>query len=75
MTDARTLLLDLLTVIPDGAKAAAMFAEHGVLELPILHTVGMPKGYQSRQAIQEFYGFADTALYRISVSSQRTLSC
>ena len=42
MSDAKTLLLELLAVIPDGAKCADLFAEDGVLELPFLHAVGLP---------------------------------
>ena len=42
MTDTKILLLDLLAVIPDGDKSAALFAEDGVLELPFLHAVGIP---------------------------------
>jgi hypothetical protein len=30
MTDAKTLLLELLAVIPDGGKSADLFAEDGV---------------------------------------------
>ena len=51
MLDAKTLLLDLLAVIPDGEKSATLFAEDGVLELPILHAVGIPTRYQGRAAI------------------------
>jgi hypothetical protein len=29
MTDAKTLLLNLLAVVPDGEKAVAFFAEDG----------------------------------------------
>lgn len=43
MTDAKTLLLNLLAVIPDGEKAVAFFAEDGVLELPFLHAIGIPR--------------------------------
>ena len=39
MTNAKTLLLDLLAVIPDGEKAAAFFAEDGVFEIPFLHAI------------------------------------
>jgi uncharacterized protein len=49
MTDAKTLLLDLLAVIPDGDKSAAFFAEDGVLELPFL-----PTRHQGHAAIKEF---------------------
>ncbi len=55
MTDAKTLLLDLLSVIPSGDKVAPLFAEDGVLELPFLHSVGIPTRYQGRSKIKDFY--------------------
>jgi uncharacterized protein len=42
MTNAKTLLLDLLAVIPDGERAATFFAEDGVFEIPFLHAIGIP---------------------------------
>lgn len=36
MTDAKTLLLSVLSAIPDGEKVAGLFAEDGVVELPFL---------------------------------------
>ena len=54
MTDAKTLLLELLAVIPNGDKVAPLFAEDGVVELPFLHAVGMPTRYQGRTQIKEF---------------------
>jgi hypothetical protein len=35
MTDAKTLLLSVLSAIPDGEKIAGLFAEDGVVDLPI----------------------------------------
>ncbi len=55
MTDAKTLLLELLAVIPNGDKVAALFAEEGVVELPFLHAVGMPARHQGRARIKDFY--------------------
>src|SRR6266851_4278729 len=55
MTDAKTLLLELLAVIPNGDKVAALFAEDGVVELPFLHAVGMPARHQGRARIKDFY--------------------
>jgi hypothetical protein len=55
MTDAKTLLLELLAVIPNGDKVAPLFAEDGVVELPFLHAVGMPTRYQGRTKIKDFY--------------------
>jgi uncharacterized protein len=63
MTDARTLLLDLLAVIPDGGKSADLFAEDGVLELPFLHAVGIPTRHVGRTAIKDFYNFVGAKLY------------
>ena len=55
MNDAKTLLLDLLSVIPNGAKVAQFFAEDGVVELPFLHSLGMPTRYQGRAQIKALY--------------------
>ena len=55
MSDARTLLLELLAVIPDGEKVASLFAEDGVVELPFLHSLGMPTRHQGRANIRDFY--------------------
>jgi len=63
MTDARTLLFDLLAVAPDGKKCAALFAEDGVLELPFLHSLGIPTRHQGREAIANFYDFVGGVLY------------
>jgi ketosteroid isomerase-like protein len=63
MNEAKKLLLELLAVIPDGTKAAALFAEDGVLELPFLHTVGVPPRHQGREAIKQFYDFVGTTLF------------
>ena len=64
MTDAKTLLLELLAVIPDDDKCAALFAEDGVLELPFLYAVGIPTRHVGRTAIKGFYNFAGGKLYR-----------
>jgi hypothetical protein len=48
MTTAKTLLLDLLAVIPDGERSATFFAEDGVVELPFLHAIGIPTRYQGQ---------------------------
>ena len=63
MTDAKTLLLELLAVIPDGARSAALFAEDGVLEFPFLHALGIPTRYQGREAIGQFYDFVGGTLF------------
>jgi hypothetical protein len=63
MTDAKTLLLDLLAATPDGKKCAELFAEDGVLELPFLHSLGIPSRHQGREAIAKFYDFVGSTLY------------
>ena len=63
MTDAKTLLLDHLAVVPDGKKCAELFAEDGVLELPFLHSLGIPTRHQGREAIANLYDFVGGTLY------------
>src|ERR1700730_16812300 len=53
MTDAKTLLLEFLAAVTAGQNAAALFAEDGALELPFLHSVGIPWRHRGRQAISE----------------------
>jgi uncharacterized protein len=55
MSDAKTLLLELLAVIPNGDRVAALFADDGVAELPFLHALGMPTRHQGRTRIRDFY--------------------
>ena len=55
MDDAKTLLLEVLAVIPDGEKVASLFAEDGVVELPFLHSADMPTRHQGRAQIRDFY--------------------
>jgi uncharacterized protein len=54
MTDAKTLLLSVLSAIPDGEKVAGLFAEDGMVELPFLHAIGIQSRYQGRTQIKEF---------------------
>jgi hypothetical protein len=42
MKDAKTLLLEFLAAVTRGQNAAALFAEDGALELPFLHSLGIP---------------------------------
>jgi hypothetical protein len=63
MTTAKTLLFDLLAVIPDGKRSATFFAEDGVVELPFLHAIGIPTRYQGHIAIREFFNFVGGTLY------------
>jgi len=53
MKDAKTLLLEFLAAVTHGQDAAALFAEDGALELPFLHSVGIPWRHRGRQAIRE----------------------
>ena len=53
MKDAKTLLLEFLAAVTRGQNAAALFAEDGAVELPFLHSVGIPWRHQGRQAISE----------------------
>jgi ketosteroid isomerase-like protein len=53
MKDAKTLLLEFLAAVTHGHDAAALFAEDGALELPFLHSLGIPWRHRGRQAIRE----------------------
>src|SRR6201998_552006 len=53
MKDAKTLLLEFLAAVTHGQDAAALFAEDGALELPFLHSLGIPWRHRGRQAIRE----------------------
>jgi len=50
MTDAETLLLELLEVIPNGDKVAPLFAEDGALELPF-HVEAAPTAHERQCAV------------------------
>lgn len=63
MASAKTLMLDLLAAVPDGKRCAELFAEDGVLELPYLHSLGIPSRHEGREAIANFYDFVGGALY------------
>src|ERR1700745_4311729 len=51
--DAKTLLLEFLAAVTHGQDAAAQFAEDGALELPFLHSLGIPWRHRGRRAIRE----------------------
>jgi hypothetical protein len=53
MKDAKTLLLEFLAAVTHGQNAAALFAEDGAVELPFLHSLGIPWRHQGRHAISE----------------------
>src|SRR5260370_16198400 len=52
MKDAKALLLEFLAAVTHGQDAGAVFAEDGALELPFLHSLGIPWRHQGRQAIR-----------------------
>ena len=56
MKDAKTLLLEFLAAVTHGQDAATLFAEDGALELPFLHSLGIPWRHRGRQAIRELQG-------------------
>jgi len=51
--DAKTLLLEFLAAVTHGENAATLFAEDGAVELPFLHSLGIPWRHRGRQAISE----------------------
>jgi hypothetical protein len=53
MKNAKTLLLEFLAAVTHHQDAAALFAEDGALDLPFLHSLGIPWRHQGRQAIRE----------------------
>ena len=53
MKDAKTLLLEFLAAVTHGQDVAALFAEDGALELPFLHSLGIPWRHRGRQGIRE----------------------
>jgi hypothetical protein len=53
MKDAKTLLLEFLAAVTHGENAAALFAEDGAVELPFLHSMGIPWRHRGRQAISD----------------------
>jgi len=56
MKDAKTLLLEFLAAVTHGQDAAALFAEDGAVELPFLHSLGIPWRHRGRRAISELQG-------------------
>src|SRR5260370_30710447 len=53
MKDAKPLLLEFLAAVTRGQNAAVLFAEDGAVELPFLHSLGIPWRHRGRQAISE----------------------
>jgi len=54
MNDPRRLLLEYLRAFPDPAKAASLFADDGVFELPYLVSVGVRSRAEGRDDIRDF---------------------
>ena len=51
MKDSKALLLDYLASIRDPERAASLFADDGVFELPFLRSLGVEPRYTGRRAI------------------------
>jgi uncharacterized protein len=51
MKDSKTLLLDYLASIRDAERAASLFADDGVFELPFLRSLGVEPRYTGRREI------------------------
>src|SRR5712664_2930105 len=51
MKDSKALLLDYLASIRDADRAASLFADDGVFELPFLRSLGVEARYVGRQEI------------------------
>jgi len=51
MKDSKSLLLDYLASVRDPERAASLFAEDGVFELPFLRSLGIEPRYAGRDEI------------------------
>jgi uncharacterized protein len=51
MKDSKTLLLDYLASVRDPERAASLFADDGVFELPFLRSLGVEPRYTGRREI------------------------
>jgi hypothetical protein len=77
MKDSKALLLEYLASIRDPERAASLFADDGVFELPFLRSLGVGPRYAGRREItRSFTGCSSsirTSLSRrtISISSSR----
>jgi ketosteroid isomerase-like protein len=52
MNDPQRLLLEYLLAFPEPEKAASLFADDGVFEMPYLVSLGMQPHYQGRDNIR-----------------------
>ena len=53
MKDSKALLLDYLASVRDPERAASLFADDGVFELPFLRSLGVEPRYKGRREITE----------------------
>ena len=51
MKDSKTLLLNYLASVRDPERAASLFADDGVFELPFLRSLGVEARYSGRDRI------------------------
>jgi hypothetical protein len=51
MKDAKALLLDYIASVRDPERAASLFADDGVFELPFLRSLGVEPRYKGRREI------------------------
>ena len=51
MKDSKALLLDYLASVRDPERAASLFADDGVFELPFLRSLGVEPRYTGRREI------------------------
>ena len=51
MKDSKALLLDYLASVRDPERAASLFADDGVFELPFLRSLGVEPRYRGRREI------------------------
>jgi type III secretory pathway component EscV len=51
MKNSKSLLLDYLTSVRDPERAASLFADNGVFELPFLRSLGVEPRYTGRDEI------------------------
>jgi hypothetical protein len=52
MSDAKTLLKEFLGNFRDPEKAAALFAEDGVFEMPFFVSLGLPNRFVGREGVK-----------------------
>jgi hypothetical protein len=55
MKDSKALLLDYLASVRDPERAASLFADDGVFELPFLRSLGVEPRYRGRREIATLF--------------------